>query len=816
MQTFVEVILPLAIQGTYTYSVPNELLQDIAIGKRVEVQFGKSKYYAGLIGSIHNTRPELIVPKSVLSILDDSAIVTEVQLQFWRWIADYYCSTLGEVMAAALPSAFRLQSDTFILLNFSKNIENEILNDEEYLIIEALHHQNRIDISTIQKILQRKHVMPIVRSLLYKNFIFLEEELQYKYKPRLETFIRISTFLNEKENLQNAFQQLLRAPKQSDLLMILIHKKAQDKPISKKQLSNEIEIADSALKELQRKGYIEIIEQEISRIETNNFESLKNVFLNEKQQIAKNEIQKYFQQFDTVLLHGITGSGKTEIYIDIAKEKIAEGSQVLYLVPEIFLTTQLVQRLKTYFGNDIIVYHSKFSENERLEIWNTVLQNKAKIVIGARSAVFLPFQKLGLVIIDEEHETSYKQHDPSPRYHARDAALYLAKMLRAKVLLGSATPSIEQYYYAKQHKIGMVKLTERFAPVELPTIELIDTIAMQKQKRMKQHFSEPLLHEIKEHIAREEQVILFNNRRGFAPIIECKSCAWTAMCKNCAIALTHHKLQHNLVCHYCNYTIPMLSNCPACGNHSLQMQGAGTERIEEEIELLIENIKSARVDYDTTRTKKQSHKLIETFENRGIDVLVGTQMIAKGLDFDNVQLVGVINADQLTHFPNFRANERAFQLLTQVAGRAGRKNKQGTVLIQTKNTAQPVLQSVQQHDYVGFFEKEIEERKRFLYPPFTRIIQIEFKHKDQQICRSASKFFAEEIKKINTKIQLQGPAEALIHRINNLYIYQIVIKMNRDKETILNTKKAIIFNKDILLKHAEFKSVSVTIDVDCY
>jgi len=813
---FVDVILPLSIPDTYTYGVHEHLQNEIIVGKRVEVQFGKTKIYAALVSKIHNNKPELFSPKDILSILDETPIVSEVQIQLWRWIAQYYVCNLGEVMSAALPLAFRLQSDTFIVLNHFNHLDFTTLSDDEYLIAEALQHQPRLNISTVQLILQRKQVMPLIRQMLYKKIIGLEEEMQQTFVPKFESFLQINVALKDKTVLLNAFEQIKKAKKQTDTLMMLLHEKAIENPISKKVFLSKYDFDDAILKSLQRKGFVNIFEQEISRINYENSSPNNIITLSQYQQEAFENIQKQFQQYNTVYLHGVTGSGKTELYCKLAEQHLNEGKQVLYLLPEIFLTTQLVQRLRKIFGDKILVYHSKFNDKERYEIWQKICSGEPCIVVGARSSVFLPFIKLSFIIIDEEHENSYKQFDPAPRYHARDVALYLADCIEAKVILGSATPSIEQFYNYSKEKIGLVELKHRYSDVALPEVELINITEEKKRKTFHGYFSQTLLNEAQQNIDKQKQVILFQNRRGFAPFIECADCAWVAKCKNCDISLTHHRLSNTLVCHYCNYSIAPYNACPACSSAKLQMQGAGTERIEEEIETRLQNAKTARIDQDTTRSKQRSAKLMDAFQNNNFNVLVGTQMIAKGLDFEAVQLVGVINADLILYYPNFRANERAFQLLYQVCGRAGRKHEQGKVIIQTQNPKHPVLQAIVNNDIEDFYKHELQERKHFFYPPFSRIIRLDFKHKDYKICQEAANFYTDILKQKVHSNFIFGPSVGIIARINNLYIFQILIKLQRDKTLIANTKKHLLYCNEMLMKNQAFKTVQVKIDVDSY
>ena len=814
---FVEVILPVPIPNLFTYRVPIEFNEEIEIGKRVIVQFGKKKLFSGIIHSIGNTPPKHYEAKYIESVLDEFPIVNSIQLKFWEWISNYYLCTIGEVMNAALPTGLKLVSKTQIILNQSVEVDFNSLSDKEYLIVEALEIRNILEISEVESILDIKTVYPIVKSLLEKNIIVVAEQVQEKFKPKTEKYIKLPDGFDE-EKIKNTFDVLSRAPKQLEVFMMFIHlENTVDKLISKKKLILESNSNSATVKQLTVKGILEEHESEVTRIPILN----KNIELVEElsssQNIALNEIKTHFGEKNTVLLHGVTGSGKTEIYIQLIQEQIDKGKQVLYLLPEIALTTQIITRVRKKFGDKVGVYHSRYNSNERVEVWNELLKGKEsrfKIIIGARSAVFLPFTNLGLTIVDEEHDGSFKQHDPAPRYNGRDAAVYLANINQSKVLLGSATPAIETYWNAKEGKYGLVKLTERFGDVKLPEIVISDLKEATKRKKMKSHFSQFLLENITSYLDNKEQVILFQNRRGYNPSWLCESCGWVPQCKNCDISLTYHKFSHHQKCHYCGYMEKPISKCKACGSNSLKMQGFGTEKVEEDLSLYFPKKSIKRMDYDTTRNKNGYQNIINDFEQGIIDVLVGTQMVTKGLDFDNVGMVGVLNADSLLHYPDFRSYERSFQLLTQVAGRAGRKEKQGRVIIQTYSPEHPVIQKVIENDYIGMYEQEIEEREKYGYPPFYRLIKITVKHRD----RDQSLMGAEElVKKLRNKLQgrVLGPETPAISRIKNQYINQIMIKYER-KISPIKLKEFIRDTVGKFNNQKAFKSARVIIDVDFY
>ncbi len=811
---YVDVILPIPIKNTFTYHFPKSLLDYIDIGMRVTVPFGKSKIHTGIVLRIHDKAPEYDT-KEIDQILDETPIINKHQLKHWFWLADYYMCALGEVVRAALPSAFLLESETLISLK-NNFLENEAsLTDEEYLIIEALQRQSSLRVEEVQSIIDKKNVVKLIQALLAKEYIDVQEEVFEQYIPKKKSYVRLAKEYETENSLNSLLEELsTRATKQRDLLMNLFLLQAQTKkPINPKQLLKSANASSGVLKALIDKGVIEKYELQEDR---HNFEGETTAIskLTTAQEEAYIAINKNFKDKTVCLLHGVTSSGKTEVYIKCIEDVLKKGKQVLYLVPEIALTTQLIGRLRKHFGPQLSVYHSRYSVHERIEVWNNLQagKEKAQIVIGARSSIFLPFNNLGLLLVDEEHEASYKQHNPAPRYHGRDAAIVLGMQHKANVLLGSATPSIETYTNCKAGKYGLVELTERYRNVPMPKIQYINLKEAYKKKQMKGRFSQRLLDAIKHTLEQGEQVILFQNRRGFSPVVECTTCGVSPQCPNCDVSLTYHEYRKQLRCHYCGYSMAMLVSCMACGNETLDYKGFGTQQIEKEISQYFPDYRIQRMDQDTTRRKHAYEKIIERMTLRKIDILVGTQMLAKGLDFSNIGLVGVLQADNLLNFPDFRAHERSFQLLQQVAGRAGRGNKQGDVLIQTYDPLQTTLQVLRDNDYKQMYANEIVERRDFKYPPFVKLIQITLRDRNYQKMRQAANWYAKAMR-VPFSSQVLGPEDPAIGRIRNQYITHIMLKIPHNhsvKQTKQNLQR--IHNQFSAIK--EFRSVRVIIDVD--
>lgn len=813
---FVEVILPLAIAKNYTYRVPYEMNDAIAVGKRAVVQFGKSKLYTAIIASIGKLAPEKYQAKYVIEILDDRPVVTAEQLKFWYWMADYYMCTLGEVMNAALPTALKLASETKIVLNKEFEVDRTQLHDKEYLIVEALDIQPELTVSDIAKLLGQKTVMPILKSLFEKNIIHISEEVSERYKPRTRSFITLNPVYQNQDNLRDLFGILeKRAPKQADAVLAYIKLARHQKSITKNELIEESGAGAASIKSLEEKEVFFIEEKNVSRLFFEEDEVYSNFQLSEQQNTALIEVKDQLKQMDVVLLHGVTSSGKTQIYIRLIEEMINSGRQVLYLLPEIALTTHIIERLRVYFGASIGIYHSRFNDNERVEVWQKVINSEYKVLLGARSAVFLPFIDLGLIIVDEEHETSYKQFDPAPRYNARDAAIFLANMHKGKVLLGSATPSFESYYNARIKKYGLVELTERFGGVKLPEIEVVSIAMETKQKTIQSHFTSVLMADMNAAIEKKEQVILFQNRRGYAPLLMCKICAYTPKCINCDVSLTYHKSSGKLHCHYCGYKDDAPNICPACGSTHLEYKGFGTEKVEDELLMLLPEARIQRMDLDTTRSRNSLQTILNNLEEKKIDILVGTQMVAKGLDFSDVTVIGIINADSLLKFPDYRANERSYQMLAQVSGRAGRRGKQGRVVIQTYDPGHRVIRQVIENDYKDLYFTEMEERRSFKYPPFYRIISLDVKHKDPEIVTNQAIYLANELRK-QFDDRVIGPEAPLVSRIRNYYIKTIMLKFEKDAVSI-NKAKTIV--RDVITQFQTTKLSKGSIvqpDVDPY
>jgi primosomal protein N' (replication factor Y) len=819
---FADVLLPVPIHQVFTYRVPFELNDSLAFGLRVIVPFGKSKLVTGIVTEIHERIPEVYQAKYIEYVLDEYPIITKKQFQFWSWISQYYMAPLGDVMNASLPANFKLSSESKIVLHPDFE-NNQSLDEREQVIVDSLHANEQMDLKEISALLGIKTIQPLIKKLIDKKVVLSMEALNERFTPKTvlcytltETFLDdtlLTSFISGLERKSSAAKQI------EALLMVMREGNYQDnniQPVVKKTLLDN-GISLSALQTLEKNGVLESLRIEVSRLKGFGQDVKEKKELTQAQKDALQKVKESQEKNIVTLLHGVTGSGKTELYVELIEEQLAKGKQVLFLIPEIALTTQLIDRLSAYFGEQIGVYHSKFNQNERVEIWNTVLANdptKFRLIIGARSSIFLPFQELGLIIVDEEHENTFKQTDPSPRYNARDASIVLAHIHNAKVLLGTATPSIESYFNAKSGKYGLVELSERYLGLQMPEILCANLRLEKKNQSMQSHFSGLLLGNIQEALARDEQVILFQNRRGYTPMWSCEVCAWTPRCKNCDVSLTYHKQTNSLKCHYCSHISPPVGSCAACGSNRLKMVGFGTEKIEDELSLLLPNVVIQRLDLDSTRSKNAYETILNEFENRQIHVLVGTQMITKGLDFDNVGLVGVLDADMLLNRPDYRAFERAFQLMVQVAGRAGRKNKKGKVIIQTSNPDHWVLERVKEHDFKGFYETEIQERKLFFYPPYYKIIDLTLRNTDELKLNAASQNLVDKLRPV-FKERVIGPEFPLIKRIQNFYIKEIKIKIEKDAPE-RKVKQKIQEIIDLFYAEPSNKSTRLSIDVDSY
>lgn len=813
LEHFAEVLIPLALPKNYTWKVPAHLLSSLQPGIRVEVILGKNKKYAGLVKRIHQQKPSGFNPKEILNVLDDQPIVFPQQLQFWDWLGNYYMCSEGEVMQAALPTHFKLSSETVLLFNDEAGDDFTHLDEEEYIVAEALSIRKELRLTEVQQLLDATHVYPVIKRLIEKKICLVWEELRETYKEKKENFILLHPQYQAEEALAELMNSWGKAPRQLELLLAYLHLQKTEGEVKQPDLLKKSGASPAQLKGLVDKGILLIEKRAVDRIRQLPGEVNLQTNLTDFQETALHSIREQFSHKQVCLLHGVTSSGKTQLYLRLMDEVLKKGQQVLYMLPEIALTAQVIRRLQQHFGGHIVVYHSKFNQNERIELWNKVKTGEARIVLGARSSLFLPFRELGLVICDEEHDASFKQQDPAPRYNARDAAIYLASLYGAKVLLGSATPSLESYFNATQGKYGYVELTRRYGDLAMPEIILVNTVRVKQADRNKMIISPELAEAITVAIGNQKQVILFQNRRGYSPYQVCQTCGWIPHCRQCDVSLTYHKLQNKLVCHYCGTVYPTVTVCEACGNHHFTQQNFGTERIEETLLELFPKAKIARMDVDAVRGKHAHDALIQLFEQHRIDILVGTQMVVKGLDFEHVSLVGILDADAILGFADFRVNERGFQLMEQVSGRSGRKGAQGKVLIQVRNTQHPVLQWVQQHDYAGFASVELINRQHFGYPPYTRLIQLQLRHKDQDTVSRASRQMADWLKPAFGQY-LVGPAAPVVNRVRNQYIMDLLIKLPRDQHLLQQCKDQLHLLTAHLHHQPPFKSVVVTPDVD--
>ncbi|KAB1157683.1 replication restart helicase PriA [Flavobacterium luteum] len=833
---FVEVILPLSLTKTFTYSVSEAEFYYIKKGMRLAVPFGKSKIYTALVIELHQNKPILYDAKEIHQILDEKPIVNEIQISHWQWIASYYMCAIGDVYRGAMPSAFLLESETIISQKNDGFVDESQLSDDEFLVYQALQQQSSLKVHDVASILNKKNVLPVIQKLIDKGILVLQEEITEAYKPKLVRYIRLDSKYESNEGLSQLLESL-KSNKQKEIILSYFQLQATlKKSITVKEIVQVANSTVAVVKALIDKQIFEEYYIQEDRVNFNGKVKEEALQLSAAQEIAFQEIKSEFINKEVCLLHGVTSSGKTEIYIQLIEEYIQQEKQVLYLLPEIALTTQLVSRLREYFGNKVAVYHSKYNNNERVEVWKQVLENspKSQIVIGARSALFLPYSNLGLIIVDEEHEQTFKQQDPSPRYHARDAAIVLSNFHQstrgnranselsganadlggAKVLLGSATPSIETYYNAQSQKYGLIEISERFGNAVMPEIELVDLKDKYFRKKMSGHFSDTLLEEITTALSYGSQVILFQNRRGFSPVVECMTCGHVPQCPQCDVSLTYHKHKNQLRCHYCGYSMANPTSCHACSSVHLITKGFGTEQIQQELVALFPNTKIGRMDQDTTRGKFGFEKIIDSFKNREIDILVGTQMLAKGLDFDNVSLVGIMNADNMLYHPDFRAFERSFQMMTQVAGRAGRSEKRGKVIIQTYNPNHNTIQQVTQNDYLGMYKEQLYERQIYKYPPYFKLIKLTLKHRDFEKLKTGAMWLFQVLQQ-NMSIPILGPEEPPISRIRNEYIRTIMIKIPQN-QSLQVTKKTIQKILNSFESVAQFKAIKTAVNVDFY
>ena len=818
MPNFAETLLPLALPGTYTYRIPDGM--KLSIGMRVLVPFGRKKIFTAIVMSLHDREPKGYDVKEILSTLDDRPIVRHPQLDFWQWIADYYLCYMGEVYKAAVPSGLKVESETTISVNpdFEESEPGQ-LTERERVILDFTAQRGRVQIAEIAKATGFKTVERNVSHLLEQDALHVSERVIDNYRPKTEACVRLALAREEEEKLHDFFDQLKRAPKQESLLLAYLDMSrwlqgGDIKEVSKENLLKRAGVSNAVLHEAVKRGLFEIYKKEINR-----FAELGNVLeepptLSEEQRRAYGEIHQSMRQHAITLLHGVTSSGKTSVYMHLIADAMKLGKQVLYLVPEIALTTQLTRRLRRVFGDRLLIYHSKFSDNERVDIWKRLLEsNEPCVVIGVRSSVFLPYSNLGLVIVDEEHDSSYKQQDPAPRYNGRNAALILAQMHGAKTVLGSATPAIEVYHLALEGRYGLVKLLTRYGDIQMPEVKVIDTLDARKRREMHGMFSNELIANCRKALKDNEQVILFQNRRGYSPMVRCKECGWVPKCENCDVSLTYHKHNRSLVCHYCGYTIPLPDLCPACQLPGIEIVGYGTERIEDDIDAVFPGEKISRMDLDTTRSKNSYDRIIDEFSNHRTNILVGTQMVTKGLDFDAVSIVGILNADTMINFPDFRSHERAFDMLEQVSGRAGRAHKQGQVIIQTSQPDHEVIKFVQAHDYEGFYHHEMADRQQFGYPPCTKVINIYLKHREDATVGELAVRYSGLLRQVFGS-RVLGPMAPFVARVQNLYIRQITLKMETAASMVKVKKILRDLYEQMLAADARMKAVRLYYDVD--
>lgn len=819
MEKFVDVILPLPLQASFTYALPPEMDGQVQIGCRVVVSFGRKKFYTGIVRNVHYLKPQEYEVKEVSAVLDEHPILVPLQFQFWEWLADYYLCTQGDVYKAALPSGLKLESETVV--EYNPDFEaTEPLSEREQKVLDLLAIEPEQTVTRLEKESGLKNILAVVKSLLEKDALFVKEELKRTYKPKTETRVRLTEAARNERRLHFFFDELQRrAPKQLDLLMKYIELSGclggrEVKEVSKAELLKRSGATPAVFSVLVDKGVFEVYQQEVGRLVTVSQAVMSLNELNVHQQRAFDEIRASFRVKNVCLLHGVTSSGKTEIYIHLIDEAVRQGKQVLYLLPEIALTTQITERLKRVFGSRLGIYHSKFPDAERVEVWQKQLSHEPyDIILGVRSSLFLPFQRLGLVIVDEEHENTYKQQDPAPRYHARNAAIVLASMCGAKTLLGTATPSVESWYNATEGgKYALVELKERYKEIQLPEIIPVDIKELQRKKRMNGPFSPLLLQYVREALEQKEQVILFQNRRGFAPMIECHTCGWVPKCKNCDVSLTYHKGLNQLTCHYCGYTQPVPRQCPACEGVDLRNRGFGTEKIEDDVKAIFPEARVARMDLDTTRTRTAYERIIHDFQQGRTDILIGTQMVSKGLDFDHVSVVGILNADTMMNYPDFRAYERAFQLMAQVAGRAGRKNKRGRVVLQTKSIDHPIIPQVMHNDFEGMVAGQLVERQLFRYPPYYRLVYVYLKHRNEQLLDVMAQTMAAKLRAV-FGARVLGPDKPPVARIQTLFIRKIVLKIETNAP-MARARQLLVQVQQEMVAEDRFKSLIVYYDVD--
>ncbi len=815
---YVDVLLPLHLPACYTYRVPRELNDEVAVGKRVVVQFGakSDKMYSALVRRIHTTAPQW-KSKYILSVLDEESVVTLRQMEFWEWMAHYYMCYPGDVMAVAMPAGMKLASESSISIHPDFDGELTRLTKYELQIVNILTEHPVMRVIDISRAIGVQKIMPLIRTMIEREIVVMDEELRERFVPRKSVYVRLADEYSSDEAQRALFDDLerKRRTKQVELLMQYL----QMSHFGKELVAKRTLPAGSAMQTLLKNGILvaeERIESRLKDYSDSDLTPVSSIVLNDEQQQAFDQLHSSNQKAVS-LLHGVTSSGKTEVYIKLIDEQVRAGHQVLFLLPEIALTSQIINRLRRYFGDKVGVYHSRFSASQRVEVWRrtmTTSEGRYQVLLGARSALFLPFNDLSLVIVDEEHDPSYKQQDPAPRYQARDAAVYLARLWGARTVLGSATPSVESYHNAVTGKYGLAEMTQRYGGFSLPEVVCVDMKKEGREGHVRGHFSDTLLDAIREALSKRQQVILYQNRRGFALRLECDDCHQIPQCVHCDVSLVYHKASNSLRCHYCGYSIPVPAECPACHSTHLRMVGVGTERIEEDLQIHFPEARIARMDLDSTLQKNQYMELLNDFAERRIDILVGTQMVTKGLDFEHVSVVGVVNADNLINYPNFRSYERAFQQLTQVSGRAGRHGDAGRVIIQTYNPTHQILQKVEDNDYRGLYSDQDNERRVFRYPPYYRLIEVTLKHRESDVLNQAADWLAAQMRGLFGN-RVMGPEYPLVSRVRALYLKAITVRFER-AENIADAKQLMMQLADTLVKQEGWARVSVHFDVDPY
>lgn len=808
-EMYAEIIIPLTLPKNYIWQVPAAFSHLIQPGSRVEVSL-KNKKYAGIVKKLSQKKPDSFHPKPIENIIDSEPLISAQHLSFWEWISQYYLCSEGEVMQAALPSHLKLNSETILIWNEFRSEDFSDLDNQEFIVAEALSLRKQLRLSEVHQLLDTHQILNIIKELIAKQVCFVWEELRDKYKEKTDTYILLHSDYQREEKLAELLNQKFRSAKQLDIILAFIHLMKTEGEVTQRTLLEKAKATSTQVKSLVEKNILRTEQRSVNRIKTLPPSIQIDFTLSAAQQSAFNQIKAGWETHRVCLLWGITGSGKTMVYVRLLEEIIRQNGQALYMLPEIALTSQLIRRLQKYFGGYIAVYHSRFNPQERVELWNRVKSGEIKIILGARSSLFLPFNNLQLIIADEEHDSSFKQHDPAPRYHARDAAIYYAHVIQARVLLGSATPSLETFYNAKQGKYALVHLSERYGEGVLPEITILKK--SNDDGRRAAFIGEAMLEALRECITNNRQAIVFQNRRGYVPYMSCEVCGWIPQCAHCDVTLTYHKTKQSLVCHYCAAEYPVLHTCPACGHTKFSNRNFGTERLEERLAELLPGVQVARMDYDTTRGKQQHDQMIKAFEQKRIQVLAGTQMIVKGLDFEAVQLVAVPDADNILFHADFRVYERAFQLLEQVSGRAGRKEGNGKVLIQASQSHHPVLQFLQEHNYLAFYEWEIDNRKRFSYPPFVRLVHLTIRHRQKHIAEEAATMLAKNL--VIEEVELTGPAQPPVGRVRNKYIWQVMLKLPKENRTIISLKNALQEQIGKLHFEKRYRGIVVEINVD--